>query len=67
MALVNSVVLVKGEELLCILQRKLVWEHVGQRGIFTGRFYDESGSFKSVKRKRKLIARITRELNELVG
>ena len=66
MALVISVVSVKGEELLCILQRKLVWEHVGQRGIFTGRFYDESGSFKSGK-KRKLKAAITRQLNELAG
>ena len=79
MALVNSsVVSVKGEELLCILQRKLVWKHVGQRGKFTGRFYDESGSFKRGK-KRKLKAaitrqpisfpdlEITRQLNELAG
>ena len=52
-ALVKSVVSVKGEEILWILQRKSVWKHVGQRGKFSGRFYEESGSFKSGKTKIK--------------
>ena len=66
MALVNSAVWDKGEEILWILQRKLVWKHVGQRGKFSRRFYaDESGSIKSGKTKLK--AAITRQLNELAG
>ena len=41
------------------------WKHVRQRGRFSGRPYDETGSSKAEKRKLK--AAITRQLNELAG
>ena len=50
--LVNSVVSVKGEEILWILQRKSV-ETCQTTGKFSRRPYDESGSFKSGKMKIK--------------
>ena len=45
--------------------KKIQWKHVGQRGKFSGRPYDETGSFKSERRKLK--AAITRQLHELAG
>ena len=49
----------------CGFCKRNQWKHVGQWGKFSGRPYDETGSFKSGKRKLK--AAITRQLNELAG
>ena len=64
MAFVNSVVFVKLRE-CCGICKGSQWKHVGQRGKFSERPYDETGSFKAEKLKLK--AAITRQLNELAG
>ena len=50
---------------LCGFCKGNQWKHVEPRGKFSGRPYDETGSFKSGKRKLK--AAITRQLDELAG